>query len=103
MHVESVAWAAERKDVLSTFFWLLSLLAYVQFARRRSVLFYLLSLIFFAGGLMSKPMVVTLPFVLLLLDLWPLNRIRGCQTLAADGEITGCQPMPVSRDRKSVV
>jgi Tfp pilus assembly protein PilF len=74
MHVESVCWAAERKDVLSTFFWLLSLLAYVRYTRQKSVVFYLLALVFFAAGLMSKPMVVTLPFVLCLLDWWPLNR-----------------------------
>jgi predicted Zn-dependent protease len=75
MHVESVAWAAERKDVLSTFFWLLSLLAYVRYARNQKLMPYVLSLLFFAAGLMSKPMVVTLPFVLLLLDWWPLNRV----------------------------
>jgi len=75
MHVESVAWAAERKDVLSTFFWLLSLLAYVRYARNQKLTPYILSLLFFIGGLMSKPMVVTLPFVLLLLDWWPLNRV----------------------------
>jgi len=76
MHVESVAWAAERKDVLSTFFWLLSLLAYVEYSRGKSVACHLFSLLFFAAGLLSKPMVVTLPFVLLLLDWWPLNRIN---------------------------
>ena len=75
MHVESVAWAAERKDVLSTFFWLLSLLAYVRYSRSQKLTPYILSLLFFIGGLMSKPMVVTLPFVLLLLDWWPLNRV----------------------------
>jgi Flp pilus assembly protein TadD len=83
LHVESVAWASERKDVLSTFFWLLTLMAYarfvdsVKFQSRKSAGFYLLALGFFALGLMSKPMVVTLPFVLLLLDFWPLNRISN--------------------------
>jgi len=77
MHVESVAWAAERKDVLSTFFWMLSLLGYVRYARTRKWIPYILSLVFFAAGLMSKPMVVTLPLVLLLLDWWPLNRVTG--------------------------
>ena len=80
LHVESVAWAAERKDVLSAFFWMLTLIAYTRYARKSKVqgpeskVFYALSLLAFACGLMSKPMVVTLPFVLLLLDFWPLNR-----------------------------
>jgi tetratricopeptide (TPR) repeat protein len=100
LHVESVAWASERKDVLSTFFWMLTLIAYTRYAQkrskveargsradtpvqaldaRRSTLDYYLALLFFACGLMSKPMVVTLPFVLLLLDFWPLNRFPpGC-------------------------
>jgi hypothetical protein len=83
LHVESVAWASERKDVLSTFFWLLTLMAYARFAElskvqsSKSKVFYALALIFFACGLMSKPMVVTLPFVLLLLDFWPLNRFQN--------------------------
>jgi hypothetical protein len=75
LHVESVAWASERKDVLSTFFWLLTLIAYIGYARNRNWRGYLLALFFFALGLMSKPMVVTLPFVLLLLDFWPLKRV----------------------------
>jgi Flp pilus assembly protein TadD len=107
LHVESVAWAAERKDVLSAFFWMLTLMAYTRYAQKRSkvegrgsradvavqaldsrllgaakrsgdgsTLDYGLALLFFACGLMSKPMVVTLPFVLLLLDFWPLNRFQ---------------------------
>jgi Flp pilus assembly protein TadD len=87
VHVESVAWVSERKDMLSTFFWLLTLLAWLRYARESpksdaadSVRFagtaaYLLALVFFVLGLLSKPMVVTLPFVLLLLDIWPLNRL----------------------------
>ncbi len=92
LHVESVAWVAERKDVLSTFFGLLTLMAYARYvqslkspvgslprqcastAGRQSPM-YLLALLFFALGLMSKPMLVTLPFLLLLLDYWPLKRI----------------------------
>ena len=94
LHVESVAWACERKDVLSAFFWMLTLLAYARYVRcvtsgtcqvtrkdsasspvtRHPSLYYSLALLFFACGLMSKPMVVTLPFVLLLLDFWPLER-----------------------------
>lgn len=95
LHVESVAWAAERKDVLSTFFWLLTLLAYARYAEnatgngcgrtgdapaaargvQHAARFYFVALFLFACSLMSKPMAVTLPFVLLLLDLWPLRRI----------------------------
>ena len=107
LHVESVAWVAERKDVLSGFFFMLTLWAYVRYVEVRrpkpitegtpgcavpssrfevqrsmfnvrssppSSVFYLLALVFFACGLMSKPMLVTLPFVLLLLDFWPLQR-----------------------------
>jgi tetratricopeptide (TPR) repeat protein len=102
LHVESVAWIAERKDVLSGFFFMLTLWAYVRYAEKSKVgiqesgvrsqnpasgftfhatrntqhatRFYLLSLFFFACGLMSKPMLVTLPFLLLLLDFWPLQR-----------------------------
>jgi tetratricopeptide (TPR) repeat protein len=100
LHVESVAWISERKDVLSTFFALLTLLAYVRYAQRRSrvegresmakssvpaldprpsTFDYALALIFFALGLMAKPMLVTLPFVMLLLDYWPLKRVTNDQ------------------------
>ena len=109
LHVESVAWVAERKDVLSTFFGLLTLMAYVRYAQgvnsdmrqvtRTSSIqsrvtchasrYYWLTLLFFALRLMSKPMLVTLPFVMLLLDYWPLRRVTG------DGwQVTG--------DKKSV-
>ena len=101
LHVESVAWVAERKDVLSTFFWILTLLAYARFVEEsktqspksqpqssklkaprpefkaqspKATVFYVTALVMFACGLMSKPMLVTLPFVLLLLDFWPLQR-----------------------------
>ena len=97
LHVESVAWASERKDVLSAFFWMVTLLCYARYAKGQgdslsssssnthpssirnplSSPFYLLALLFFACGLMSKPMVVTLPFVLFLLDFWPLNRFHN--------------------------
>jgi tetratricopeptide (TPR) repeat protein len=76
-HVESVAWVAERKDVLSTFFGLLALLFYARFVMSeggRPKFSYWLALFFFACGLMSKPMLVTLPFIMLLLDYWPLAR-----------------------------
>ncbi|HTV63223.1 MAG TPA: hypothetical protein VMH30_11710, partial [Verrucomicrobiae bacterium] len=77
LHVESVAWVAERKDVLSGLFFMLTLAAYVHYVRRpASVPRYLMVLLLFALGLMSKPMLVTLPFVLLLLDYWPLGRLN---------------------------
>jgi tetratricopeptide (TPR) repeat protein len=77
LRVESVAWIAERKDVLSGVFFMLTLLAYIYYVRVPRVRRYLLVLFLFACGLMSKPMLVTLPFVLLLLDYWPLDRING--------------------------
>jgi protein O-mannosyl-transferase len=77
LRVESVAWIAERKDVLSGVFFMLTLLAYTYYARLPGVRGYLLVVFLFACGLMSKPMLVTLPFVLLLLDYWPLDRIKG--------------------------
>ena len=106
LHVESVAWVAERKDVLSAFFWMLTLWAYVRYVEqlnaqhpsplthrplvRRSLgeggsshMYYALTLLLFALGLMAKPMLVTLPFVLLLLDYWPLGRTRWAPTLVS--------------------
>ena len=100
LHVESVAWVSERKDVLSTFFWLLTIMAYVRYAKisdewrvmsdkpaaaaaplitHHSSLYYLLALAGCSLALMSKPMAVTLPFTLLLLDVWPLNRMRNAE------------------------
>jgi Flp pilus assembly protein TadD len=76
LHVESVAWVAERKDVLSTLFWMLTMWAYVRYVECRGTKRYLLILLSVALGLMAKPMLVTLPFVLLLLDFWPLARFR---------------------------
>jgi Flp pilus assembly protein TadD len=75
LHVESVAWAAERKDVLSAFFWMLAMGAYVLYAERPSAGRYLAVMILFALGLTAKPMLVTLPLALLLLDYWPLGRL----------------------------
>jgi protein O-mannosyl-transferase len=91
LHVEPVAWIAERKDVLSTFFWLLALWAWVRYVEESKAegskrrLFYVGALILFALGLMSKPMVVTLPCLLLLMDWWPLGRLRLAPA-AAGGE-----------------
>lgn len=84
LHVESVAWVAERKDVLSAFFWFLTLLLYSTYAAQRKRVFYLLALVSFVLGLMAKPMLVTLPLVMLLLDYWPLDRYRTMEYL--DGE-----------------
>jgi len=83
LHVESVAWVAERKDVLCTLFFCLTLWAYAEWVKRAGWWRYGAALLFFALGLMAKPMLVTLPFVLLLLDVWPLGRWRG---LAGTGD-----------------
>lgn len=76
LHVESVAWISGRKDVLSTFFGLLTLISYGRYAQQGSRAGYGLALLFFILGLMAKAMLVTLPFVMLLLDYWPINRFR---------------------------
>ena len=75
LHVESVAWIAERKDLLSTLFWLVALWAYLGYAQKQSLKRYLLVAFFFALGLMAKQMLVTLPLTLLLVDFWPLQRL----------------------------
>ena len=74
LHVESVAWVSERKDVLSTFFWVLTMHCHVSYAKSPRFRTYVPMLLFFVLGLMAKPMLVTLPFVLILMDYWPLNR-----------------------------
>ncbi|MBN2124386.1 MAG: tetratricopeptide repeat protein [Deltaproteobacteria bacterium] len=77
LRVESVAWASERKDVLGALFWMLTLWAYIRYVRKDTgTKGYLLALLIFSLGLMAKPMLVTIPFVLLLLDYWPLGRFR---------------------------
>jgi len=76
LHVESVAWISERKDVLSTCMVLFSLYAYIKYVNQRNKIYYSLVLLFFLLSLMSKPMMVTFPFVLLLLDIWPLSRAK---------------------------
>jgi tetratricopeptide (TPR) repeat protein len=75
LHVESVAWVTERKDVLSTLFWMLTLAAYLYYVRRAGVGRYLLVMLMLELGLMAKPMLVTLPLILLLFDYWPLSRL----------------------------
>src|SRR6266478_3818857 len=76
LHVESVAWAAERKDTLSTFFGLLSLIVYVRYVEAPSSIRYVWTAITLALGLLAKPMLVTWPFVMMLLDYWPLRRFE---------------------------
>ena len=88
LRVEPVAWISERKDVLAAFFWMLTLLAYASYARRPGKLRYGLFLLPFVLGLMAKPTLVTLPFVLLLLDWWPLRRVRG-ETAMMETRATG--------------
>ena len=86
LNVESVAWVAERKNVLSTLFWLLTMWAYIHYAEKPTIKKYGLVLLFFALGLMSKPMLITLPFVLLLLDYWPLRRLK-LEQRGSDNEV----------------
>ncbi|MGD1042062.1 MAG: tetratricopeptide repeat protein [Sedimentisphaerales bacterium] len=83
VQVESVAWAAERKTVLSGLFWLLTMAAYVRYARQPAFGRYILVLLVFGLCIMTKPIVVTLPLVLLLLDYWPLERVRWGQSIGA--------------------
>jgi tetratricopeptide (TPR) repeat protein len=84
LHVESVAWVAERKDVLSTFFWILTMWAYLRYSEQGKKKRYLLVALTLGLGLMAKPMLVTMPFVLLLLDYWPLGR---AQSIPVSGSI----------------
>ncbi len=98
LHVESVAWVAERKDVLSAFFWMATMGAYCLYVERPGTGRYLIVLLLFVLGLMAKPMLVTLPFVLLLLDFWPLQRY---QQWNSDQEITIKPLSPGKRKGKS--
>ena len=75
LHVESVAWVTERKDVLCTLFWMLTMMAYLRYVERRTAWRYVIILVCFALGLMAKPMVITLPFALFIMDFWPLRRL----------------------------
>jgi tetratricopeptide (TPR) repeat protein len=104
LHVESVAWVSERKDVLCAFFWLATMLAYARYAAAPSPRRYLLVLLFFTLGVLAKPMAVTLPFVLLLLDWWPLGRVWGGPP-AAPGFAGGGErrPAPVKRVYRQLI
>jgi len=103
LRVESVAWVAERKDVLSGFFWMLTMLAYVRYAQRPSIRRYLLVALALCLGLLAKPMLVTLPFVLLLMDYWPLGRLQlgrqdaGQRLLYAESAGLNCKKTPPRR------
>ena len=89
LNVEPVAWAAERKGILCTFFWMLTLWSYLRYLERPKIPNYLLILFFFVLGFMAKPMIVTLPFVLLLLDYWPLRRFQSGKPV--DGRSSGAK------------
>ena len=98
LHVESVAWAAERKDTLSTFFGLLSLIAYVRYAAAPSMKRYVWTAITLALGLLAKPMLVTWPFVMLLLDYWPLRRFQRSKVSKEVGQssvVLLCEKLPL--------
>ncbi len=103
LHVESVVWVAERKDVLSTLFWMLTLATYSYYARAPGIGRYALVVLTLGLGLMAKPMLVTLPFVLLLLDYWPLGRwqvFRKGEARAEPAVQARQEPRPPSREQK---
>ncbi len=102
LHVESVAWTAERKDMLSTLFWMLSLGTYTYYVERPGYRKYLFLLGFFALALMSKSMVVTFPFVLLLLDYWPLGRFQPAQQDRSGAPNAVSREEPARKQRKAV-
>ena len=88
LHVESVVWIAERKDVLSAFFCMLTLCLYVYYTEKPVIWRYLAALFCFACALMSKPMVITLPFVMILLDYWPLGRLQSRKIFMNEPKVT---------------
>lgn len=105
LNVESVAWVAERKNILSAFFWMLTILTYIFYSKQPGFYRYMATIFLFVLGLMAKPILVTLPFVFLLLDYWPLQRFRFRQwTSNGHGKtnkpwvsISGFQELPVFR------
>src|SRR5215470_5415579 len=99
LSVESVAWIAERKNILCTSFWILAIWAYSWYARSPGWKRYVVTLLIFGLGLLAKSMVVTMPFVLLLLDYWPLGRVRGdrgcsSERVSSDPTETGSRGSP---------
>src|SRR5438034_1027743 len=104
LQVESVSWATERKNVLSTLFWMLTLWSYVWYAAKASARRYLLTCALFALGLMCKPALVTLPCVMLLLDFWPLRRLQIRRlTLALPPGAEEGKPFPIKPWKKIVL
>ena len=97
LHVESVAWIAERKDTLSAFFWMLTLCLYVYYTEKPVIRRYLPVLLCFACALMSKPMVITLPMVMLLLDYWPLDRLGSRKVVTSMPEV---MPVSINKEKK---
>tara|TARA_Y100000588_G_scaffold180651_1_gene194428 strand:+ start:185 stop:1888 length:1704 start_codon:yes stop_codon:yes gene_type:complete len=95
LNIESVAWVSERKNVLSTLFWFLTVWAYISYAKKKRIKNYLLVVLFLVLGLMSKPMLVTLPFVLLLLDYWPLKRFAGELPTLKETRQLGLEKIPL--------
>ena len=93
LHVESVAWIADRKDVLSAFFWMLTLCLYVYYTEKPVIRRHLLVLLCFACGLMSKSMVVTMPIIMILLDYWPLGRLQVNDQKLSETKIAGIIPL----------
>lgn len=94
VNVDSVAWVSERKSLLSTFFWLATILAYLRYVKKPNMKTYGLILLLFIAGLMSKPVLVTLPFVFLLMDYWPLGRFK--QAVMSEVEYPGIEHRTVS-------
>jgi tetratricopeptide (TPR) repeat protein len=99
LHVESVVWISERKDVLSTLFWILTMWCYTGYTSHKDIKRYLAALIFFSLGLMAKPMLVTLPCILLLLDYWPLDRLRLFREKADRNKISLSSIFPLIREK----
>ena len=99
INVESVAWVAERKNVLSALFWMLTMLTYISYSKQPSFYRYITTILLFVLGLMAKPVLVTLPFVFLLLDYWPLQRLRFGQnkTIKPGLSVSGFQESSVFR------
>jgi tetratricopeptide (TPR) repeat protein len=103
LHVESVAWVSERKDVLSAVCFMLILLAYAYYARAPSIWRYVIVIVIFACGLMSKPMLVTAPVILLLLDYWPLRRFGGEHCGRAKTAARCVRPGVINKERRPTV
>ena len=97
LHVESVAWIAERKDVLSAFFWMLTLCFYVYYTEKPVIKRYLLVVFCFVLALMSKPMVVTLPVIMILLDYWPLGRFQQQEITSA---VKSVMPLSINKEKR---